>query len=341
MDANARAFILGCAGTELTADERDFISRTRPWGLILFKRNVENREQLRRLCSQFRELTGRADAPILIDQEGGRVQRMGPPNWRAYPAAAKFSAAPCANEDERLGLVRLGARLIAEDLREAGINVDCLPVLDVPAPGGHQVIGDRAYSDDPAIVARMGQAACEGLMQGGVLPVIKHIPGHGRAGADSHLELPRVDAPLEALREVDFVPFKALADMPMAMSAHVIYTAIDSQRPATVSPTVVDRVIRGMIGYDGLVMSDDLSMKALSGSFSEKTGHLFAAGLDMALHCSGNLAESEEVAEAAPWLEGKRAERAVRALSMIVKVPERIDSVDASARLDAGLAITA
>ncbi|MCC2097281.1 MAG: glycoside hydrolase family 3 protein, partial [Hyphomicrobiales bacterium] len=270
-----------------------------------------------------------------------RVQRMGPPNWRAYPPAAAFSAAPCPNESDRLDLVRLGARLIAADLRDAGINVDCLPVLDVPAPGGHQVIGDRAYSDDPAAVARMGQAACEGLMQGGVLPVIKHIPGHGRALADSHLELPRVDVPLEMLKEVDFVPFHALATMPMAMSAHVIYSAVDSQRPATVSPVVVDRIIRGLIGYDGLVMSDDLSMKALSGSFSEKTGQLFAAGLDMALHCSGNLAESEEVAAAAPWLDGKRGERAERALARIIAAPEPIDSVDASARLDAGLAIAA
>ncbi|MDP4593215.1 MAG: beta-N-acetylhexosaminidase [Beijerinckiaceae bacterium] len=340
MNIPARAFILGCAGLELTTDERAFIAREKPWGLILFKRNVADRAQLRQLTNQFRELLGRENAPVLIDQEGGRVQRMGPPHWRAYPPAAAFAAAASKNGADAADLVRMGARLIADDLREAGINVDCLPVLDVPVPGGHQVIGDRAYSDDPALVAQLGLAACEGLLQGGVLPVLKHIPGHGRAGADSHMELPRVDASLEALKENDFIPFKAIADMPLAMSAHVIYEAIDPERPATISPVVVDRIIRGLIGYDGLVMSDDLSMKALSGSFTEKTQHLFAAGLDMALHCSPDLAEAHEVAAASPWLDGKREERAERALKMILQVPEPIDSVDASARLDAALAIT-
>ncbi len=305
MDKAARAFTIGCATTELTADERTFIANAQPWGLILFKRNVADREQLARLTASFRELVGRENAPVLIDQEGGRVQRMGPPQWRAYPAAAKFHAMANGDRDRQEMLIRTGARLIADDLRQCGINVDCLPVLDVPVPGSHQVIGDRAYSEDPYEVARLGRAACGGLLDGGVLPVIKHIPGHGRAGADSHLELPRVDAPLDELKKSDFIPFRALSDLPLAMSAHVIYSAIDGERPATVSPIVVDRIIRGFIGYDGLVMSDDLSMKALSGSFAEKTAALFAAGLDMALHCSGDLAEARQVSQNAPWLEGK------------------------------------
>lgn len=339
MDNPSRAFTMGCAGLELSADERAFIKQARPWGLILFRRNVSDRTRLARLTATFRELVGRQDAPVLIDQEGGRVQRMGPPEWRAYPAAATFEAMAGGDENEQEELVRIGARLIARDLLECGINVDCLPVLDVPAPGGHQVIGDRAYSDDPYEVARLGRAACGGLLDGGVLPVIKHIPGHGRAGADSHLELPRVDAPLEALKKSDFIPFRALSDMPLAMSAHVIYSAIDNERPATVSPVVVDSIIRGLIGYDGLVMSDDLSMKALSGSFAEKTAALFAAGLDMALHCSPDLRESQDVMQNAPWLEGKSAARAQRALDRIAAGPEPIDSVEASARLTAALAL--
>lgn len=339
MDIAARAFTLGCAGLELTGDERSLIAETKPWGLILFKRNVGDREQLKRLTSQFRDIVGRENAPVLIDQEGGRVQRMGPPHWRSYPPAAAFGAAPVRPGESHADLVRMGARLIAEDLREAGINVDCLPVLDVPVPGGHQVIGDRAYSDNPAIVSELGRAACEGLLHGGVLPVIKHIPGHGRAGADSHMELPRVDASLESLKASDFLPFQRLADMPLAMSAHVIYSALDSARPATISPIIVDQIIRGLIGFDGMVMSDDLSMKALTGSFTEKTEQLFAAGLDMALHCSPDLSESLEVANATPWLDGRRAERAERALAMLVGEPEPIDSVDASHRLYTVLAI--
>ncbi|MGE3246930.1 MAG: beta-N-acetylhexosaminidase [Beijerinckiaceae bacterium] len=335
----ARAFVLGCASLELTADEREFIAKSQPWGLILFKRNVSDRAQLRKLTAMFRELVGRDNAPVLIDQEGGRVQRMGPPEWRAYPPAAVFNGLGGLGEDGKAQITRLGAALIARDLREAGINVDCLPVLDVPVPGAHDVIGDRAYAKDPQTVATLGRAACEGLLRGGVLPVIKHIPGHGRAGADSHKELPRVSAPLQELERSDFIPFQSLADMPLAMSAHVVYEAIDPARPATISPIVIDRIVRGQIGYDGMVMSDDLSMKALSGSFREKTEALFAAGLDLALHCSPDLAEAAEVASAAPWLDGKRGERAERALDMIAEPPEWIDSVEAAARLDAALAM--
>jgi len=345
MSVSARAFTMGCAGIELTADERAFIKDARPWGLILFKRNVEARRQLLRLTSQFRELCGRADAPVLIDQEGGRVQRMGPPVWRAYPPAAAYVSGSTLSGADPGALVHLGARLIARDLLEAGITVDCLPVLDVPSPGSHDIVGDRAYSNEPAVVASLGRAACEGLIRGGVLPVIKHVPGHGRAASDSHLELPRVDAPLDSLRNSDFLPFRVLAALPgiapMAMSAHVIYSAVDPDRPATVSPVVVDKIIRGEIGFDGLLMSDDLSMRALSGSFSEKTEALFAAGLDLALHCSGDLKEAAEVASSSPWLDGVRASRAERALALISGPAEALDSVEASARLDAGLAIGA
>jgi beta-N-acetylhexosaminidase len=324
----ARAFICGCAGLSFSQDERDFIRRFAPWGLILFARNIGSVEQVSGLTREFRELSGRANAPVLIDQEGGRVQRMRPPVWRRYPSAAAFLQAP---EAQRAGLVRLGARLIASELAEVGINVDCLPVLDVPAPGGHDVIGDRAYSSDPASVAQLGRAACEGLLAGGVLPVVKHMPGHGRAGADSHLALPVVHATRAELA-ADFAPFRALADMPLAMSAHVVYSAIDPERPATLSPIVVSQVVRGEIGFDGLVMSDDLSMKALSGSFTEKTERLFAAGLDMALYCWSDLADAEAVASASPVLDGKRGERAAAALARL-RPPELFDPVFAVASL--------
>lgn len=324
----ARAFICGCAGLSFSQDERNFIRRFAPWGLILFARNIDSISQVTALTHEFREILGRTDAPVLVDQEGGRVQRMRPPVWRRYPSAAAFLQ---ASEAHRAGLVRAGARLIASELAEVGISVDCLPVLDVPAPGGHDVIGDRAYSNDAASVARLGRAACEGLLSGGVLPVLKHIPGHGRAGADSHLALPVVNATRAELA-ADFAPFRALADMPLAMSAHVVYSAIDPDLPATLSPIVVSQVIRGEIGFDGLVMSDDLSMKALSGSFTEKTEALFAAGLDMALYCWSDLADAEAVASASPILDGKRGERAAAALARLRR-PEPFDPAAADAAL--------
>ena len=324
----ARAFICGCAGLSFSQDERNFIRRFAPWGLILFARNIDSISQVTALTHEFREILGRTDAPVLVDQEGGRVQRMRPPVWRRYPSAAAFLQ---ASEAHRAGLVRAGARLIASELAEVGISVNCLPVLDVPAPGGHDVIGDRAYSNDAASVAQLGRAACEGLLSGGVLPVLKHIPGHGRAGADSHLALPVVNATRAELA-ADFAPFRALADMPLAMSAHVVYSAIDPDLPATLSPIVVSQVIRGEIGFDGLVMSDDLSMKALSGSFTEKTEALFAAGLDMALYCWSDLADAEAVASASPILDGKRGERAAAALARLRR-PEPFDPAAADAAL--------
>ena len=332
-----RAFICGCSGPVLTADEEAFVRRTQPWGLILFRRNVVDRAQMRALTARFREILGRPDAPVLIDQEGGRVQRMTTPEWPAYPAAARLGA---ASDDpaEQARLAFLSARLIAHDLAEVGVTIDCLPVLDLPVEGGHSVIGDRAYGRDAETVARLGRAAAEGLMAGGVLPVFKHVPGHGRARADSHHELPVVETSREELERADFAPFRANADLPLAMTAHVVFTALDPARPATLSPVVVSQIIRGHIGFDGLLMSDDLSMKALSGSFRERTEALFAAGVDMALHCNGDLAEAEEVAAAAPELAGKSAERALKALARIAGDRVAFDPVDSRAKLDAALA---
>jgi beta-N-acetylhexosaminidase len=337
----ARAFIAGCSGLELTPDETAFFRDAAPWGFILFKRNVESPQQVQALCGSLRETVGRADAPILIDQEGGRVQRMGPPHWPKYPPGRAYGRLYV--EDPVVGreLTRLGARLIAQDLRSVGINVDCLPVLDVPVEGAHDVIGDRAYSRDPATVAVLGRAAAEGLLAGGVLPVIKHIPGHGRAFADSHLALPVVDTPPEELMARDFAPFRALADMPLAMTAHVVYSSFDGAQPATTSRHVMAEIIRGHMGYDGLVMSDDLSMQALGGAFGERARSAFAAGCDVALHCNGKMEEMRAVAEGAPVLAGEALRRADAALGRIRHAPEPFDPVDARARLDAALAVYA
>ncbi len=335
----ARAFIAGCSGPTLTARESAFFREAAPWGFILFRRNVEDPAQVRALCDALRETVGRADAPILIDQEGGRVQRLGPPHWPKYPPGSAYGRIP--DPVARRELTRLGARLIAHDLRAVGIDVDCVPVLDVPVAGAHDVIGDRAYGRDPQSVAILGRAAAEGLLAGSVLPVIKHIPGHGRAFADSHLQLPVVETPRAELEAHDFAPFRALADMPLAMTAHVVYTALDPERPATTSPVVIGEVIRAGIGYDGLVMSDDLSMKALQGSFRERAEASFAAGCDMALHCNGDMDEMAAVSEGAPALDGEAFRRAEAALGRIRHAPEPLDPVDARARLDAALALTA
>lgn len=228
------AAIYGCAGHRLTEDERAFFAKARPWGFILFRRNIDTPEQVRALTDELRASIGDPDAPILIDQEGGRVQRMGPPHWPKYPPGDAYLKATNDPQDAR-DLVRLGARLIAHDLREVGINVDLAPVLDVPVPGSHDIVGDRAYGQDPQTVALLGRAAAEGLLAGGVLPCIKHMPGHGRAFADSHKDLPTVHADFETLEAWDFAPFKALSDMPLAMTAHIVFTAIDKKRPATQS----------------------------------------------------------------------------------------------------------
>jgi beta-N-acetylhexosaminidase len=335
---STRAFIAGISGLELTAAERAFFARTQPWGFILFRRNIADRQQVSALTAALRASVGR-HAPILIDQEGGRVQRMRPPEWPAYPAGRWYGTVndPLA----RQALARLGARLMAHDLREVGIDVDCVPVLDVPVAGAHDVIGDRAYAHDPDEVARLGRAACEGLLAGGVLPVIKHMPGHGRAQADSHLALPRVDAPLDALRGHDFRPFRHLADMPMAMTAHVVFEAVDASAPATVSRKVFRKIIRGDIGYQGLVMTDDLSMKALGGGFRERADAAISSGCDMLLHCNGEMDEMAAVAEGAPGLKGRAKARANAALARIRLVPEPLDRAamaDAIGRILAGAA---
>jgi len=325
-----RAFICGLEGIALLPEEKVFLREAAPWGVILFRRNVESREQLRALTESVRDALG-WQAPVLVDQEGGRVQRLAAPHWRAYPSASAFAS---VDDPERMAW--LGARLMAHDLAEVGIDVDCLPVLDTPIEGAHAVIGDRAYSRDPAQIARRGRAAAEGLMAGGVLPVMKHVPGHGRAKSDSHLELPVVDAPRAELEAVDFPPFTANADLPMAMSAHVVFTAIDPSAPATQSRIVIDEVIRGRIGFDGLLMTDDLSMKALSGTFRERAEKSIAAGCDIVLHCNGKLDEARPVAEGAPTLSGKALARAQAALAL--RKGQDIDVVAAIAEFESAMA---
>jgi beta-N-acetylhexosaminidase len=333
-----RACIVGCAELRLTREERNFMTRVQPFGLILFKRNIEDRGQVIDLTRSFREIVGRIDAPILIDQEGGRVQRLGPPNWPSFPAAAHFGALYARDQAQGLRATRLGARLIAAELAELAINVDCMPVADLRFPETHQVIGDRAYASEPEAVRRLARAAAEGLLEGGVLPVVKHVPGHGRARADSHKTLPVVDAPVAELDRTDFEAFRRLNDLPMAMTAHVIYSAIDAKLPATISPKVVAEVIRGRIGFDGLLMSDDLSMQALSGGLGARARAAIAAGCDIALHCNGRLGEMEQVAEASPPLAGAAERRAHAALARLKPAPRSVDLAEARARFSAMIA---
>ena len=332
---SALACILGCSGPTLTAGERAFFEEVKPWGFILFKRNVETPDQVRALTDSLRACVDRPDAPVLIDQEGGRVQRLGPPHWRRYPPGHAYGALAANDPLQQREIARLGARLMAHDLAALGINVDCLPVLDVPDPSGHEVIGDRAYGETVQTVALLGRAAAEGLIAGGVLPVIKHIPGHGRAKADSHLDLPIVDASVAELDARDFAPFRVLSDMPMAMTAHVVYTALDPRRPATTSRKVMTEVVRESIGFQGLVMSDDLSMKALSGDMAARTRASLAAGCDVVLHCNGDMAEMTAVAAAARPLSGKPAARAAAALARLPRVIEPFDAEAGRARFDA------
>jgi beta-N-acetylhexosaminidase len=329
-----RAFIAGIAGTELSAAEREFISAERPWGFILFKRNVENPSQVANLTSELRAVIGDADAPILIDQEGGRVQRLGPPNWPVYPPGAAFGR--LYDSDSALGLTaaRLSARLIADDLIQTGVTVDCLPLADVPVAGADAVIGDRAYGTEPGKVAAIARAVTDGLEQGGILPILKHIPGHGRATADTHFSLPVVDTPEDELEKTDFAAFQPLADLPMAMTAHVVFSAVDAAHPATTSAKMIERVIRGFIGFQGLLMSDDVSMNALAGSIAERTRAVFAAGCDVVLHCNGKLDEMHQVVRETPELSGVAMQRAQRALAAR-KPPVAFDPAAARAELDA------
>src|SRR6202167_1061501 len=309
-----RAFITGVAGPELTDEERQFLRDAQPWGLIVFSRNIAGSDPLRRLIGEFRSLVGR-DAPVLIDQEGGRVQRLGPPQWPSYPPGAAYGALYDKDRQTGLAAARLGARLIASDLADLGIDVDCMPLGDVPVPGSDAVIGDRAYGTEPGKVAAIAGAIAEGLADGGVLPVLKHIPGHGRATADSHKRPPVVTADRATLEATDFAAFRPLAGLPLGMTAHVVFSAIDPVAPATLSAGIVGGVIRDSIGFRGLLMSDDISMGALSGSLSARSAAAIAAGCDMVLHCNGDLAEMRAVAAAVPALAGEAARRAAAALA--------------------------
>jgi beta-N-acetylhexosaminidase len=331
---NSRAFITGVSGLELSTDEREFIRTERPWGFILFKRNIETPAQVTLLISELRKAIGEPDAPVLIDQEGGRVQRLGPPNWPVYPPGAVFGV--LYDIDPALGLAaaRLSSRLIAADLIELGVTVDCLPLADVPVAGADAVIGNRAYGTEPVKVAAIARAVTDGLEQGGILPVLKHIPGHGRATADTHFKLPQVDTPKIELERTDFAAFQPLADLPMAMTAHVVFSALDPAQPATTSATIIEQVIRGVIGFQGLLMSDDVSMNALAGSIAERTQAIIAAGCDMVLHCNGKFEEMRDVARVTPELSGKALERANRALASR-KPPQPFDRLAARAELDA------
>jgi beta-N-acetylhexosaminidase len=309
-----RAFITGVSGPALTDEERAFLREAEPWGLILFRRNVADPDALHGLIDDVRTTLGCA-APVLIDQEGGRVQRLGPPFWPAYPPGAAYGTLYDRNRQTGLAAARLGARLIATDLASLGIDVDCMPVADLPVAGADPVVGDRAYGNEPAKVAAIADAIAQGLNEGGVLPVVKHIPGHGRATADSHKRLPVVDADRAVLEATDFAAFRPLAALPLAMTAHVVFTAIDPIAPATVSPTIVRDVIRDSIGFRGLLMSDDISMGALSGSVAERTRAAIAAGCDLVLHCNGEMPEMLAVAAEAPLLAGEAGRRAAAALA--------------------------
>jgi beta-N-acetylhexosaminidase len=311
----ARAFITGLSGTAISPEEAAFFREAAPWGLILFKRNIDDPSQVKALTEHFRQIVG-WDAPILVDQEGGRVQRLGPPHWPVYPPGAVYARLYESDRMHGLEAARLGGRLIAEDLVAVGIDVDCIPVADVPVAGADRVIGDRAFGTTPQQVAALAGAQADGAMAAGVLPVVKHLPGHGRATADSHLALPVVDTDRATMEATDFAAFRPLSRLPLGMTAHVVFSAIDSVQPATTSAIMIRDVIRGWIGFEGLLMSDDVSMGALSGTLEQRSRAAIAAGCDLVLHCNGKLDEMRAVAEASPLLEGAAAARADRALAL-------------------------
>lgn len=330
------AVVLGCSGERITASERDFFAAADPVGFILFRRNCSSPDQVRHLVGSLRGCIGRDDAPVLIDQEGGRVARLRPPHWRRYPSAARLASLPAPSAATA---ARLGARLIADDLARLGITVDCLPVVDIPAAAADPVIGDRAYGNDTELVARLAGAVCAGLLDGAVLPVLKHIPGHGRARVDSHHACPLVETSYEELANTDFMPFRALATMPWAMTAHIVYSAIDPTGPATLSSRVVTEVIRGEIGFDGVLVSDDLSMRALGGGLGERTRQALAAGCDLALHCNGDPGEMEEVVAAARPISPLTAARLRRGEAMrLGSAVNGFNRAEAEAKFDALLA---
>lgn len=326
-----KAMITGVSGLVLRDDEKAFIAEHKPWAFILFARNIGTADDLKALITSLCEASERDDVFIFIDQEGGKVQRLCPPLVPSYPTAATLGKIYKKDQDKGLRAAWVMSRLLAFDLMKFGINANCLPVLDVPVVGAHDVIGTRAYAQEPEVVTALGRAAARGLLNGGVLPVMKHIPGHGRAFSDTHFELACVDAPLDILNQYDFMPFRDLADFPAAMTAHIIYEAIDNKVPATLSKRVIENVIRKQIGFDGLLMSDDISMKALSvrtfsKNLSDLTRKIFAAGCDIVLHCNGNLKEMLTIAHATPFLSGKALKR-VCDISTVVHPPDQSDEV--------------
>jgi beta-N-acetylhexosaminidase len=334
------AFISGLSGEELTREERSFLRASKPAGIILFARNCAGADQLRRLVSGAKDAAGDDRMLVLIDQEGGRVQRLKPPLARRLPPARAFATMYAADAAAAVRAASAVSRLAASELTALGINTNCAPVLDVPRAGAHDIIGDRAFGTDPATVIALGRAVANGLLAGGVLPVVKHVPGHGRAGADSHLDLPVVPTAAAELERTDFVPFRALADLPAAMTAHVVFSDIDAAAPASVSRTVTQTIIREVIGFGGLLMSDDLSMKALSGTLRSRAEAVIAAGSDLALHCNGNLAEMREVVEGVPMLAGEALARLGRARA-VIGTGGSLDIAEAEAALDLALATVA
>ena len=330
--------ILGLSGETLGADERAFFRAADPAGYILFARNCRTRAQLRALTDSLRDLAGRDDLPILIDQEGGRVARLGPPEWPAFPAARRFAELYERAPVSALAAARANAQAIAVTLAEAGINVDCLPLLDLAHDGAHGVIGDRALGAEPMQVAALGRAVLDGLAAGGCLGVVKHMPGHGRARADSHEALPAVDAS-EAELAADIAPFRALADAPLGMTAHILYPAWDAARCASLSPVVIGEVIRGRIGFDGLLMSDDIGMAALSGPVGARAAGVIAAGCDVALHGSGRIADNAEIAVALGEMADAARERLARAMAWIAEPSASPSYAELAAKRDALLAV--
>ncbi|MBA3510914.1 beta-N-acetylhexosaminidase [Sphingomonas sp.] len=333
-----QAAIYGPAGPELTANERDFFRDADPAGYIVFRRNCLDQEQLLRLTDGLRDLSGRPDVPIMIDQEGGRVMRMRPPNWPAFPAADAFARLYQAAPSSAIEAARSNARAIALTLRSGGINVNCLPLLDVRQEGAHDIIGDRALGAEPMQVAALGRAVLDGMASAGVVGVVKHMPGHGRALVDSHKELPVVAASAEEL-ESDLEPFERLRSAPMGMTSHVVYTAWDPDHPASLSPTVIGDIIRGRIGFDGWLMSDDLGMEALSGDAGTRAAGVVAAGCDVALHCNGDMAEMVLVASAVPAMSAESEARLARAMATALVEDEGPDLAEALAKRDALLAL--
>lgn len=323
------AAIFGVEGLALSAAEQEFFARVKPFGFILFARNCESPEQVKALVGSLRALTGRPRLPVLIDQEGGRVARLRPPHWRASPAAWNLSAISAEDLPAAKRAVRANARLLGHELHELGITVDCAPLADVPVEGAHDIIGDRAYSRDPWIVSQLAAEMAQGLMESGVLPVLKHIPGHGRATADSHEDLPEVTTRLDELNDTDFVPFRALRNLPLGMTAHIVYHALDATRPASTSPAALDYV-RGDIGFEGLLMSDDLSMKALKGSMQELTRDVLSAGCDLVLHCNGKMDEMTAIVETLRPLDEVGQRRADSAAYLLTE-PAELDHAAAEA----------